>query len=422
LTSFNLEDAYEKIRYINLMDEGIPAGDRMRREVDCKTSIEFENGNRIVTMFLPRGKGPAEVVIDEMAIMKDPRGVYQAAQGMTARGGNIIVGSSPLAQAGQFADIWKGEGGKFRRFRRLAVPFWKSAALCKDIPAATAAYERGERIEAIVYTYARPAIIEAFESMFTEDFLTEFCCKWMDSSSSFLSWELIDSCCPPEHVVRRASMSGLTGLEGVLSEIENLHDLEGELFSGFDVGRRRDKSEVVIGELIDGVWREVLALTLDRVEFEVQEKITNALLENERARVVVIDETGLGMELAERGVKRHGSRVQGVTMSVKTKPQLANNLRIAMEGRKAIFGRDRETMIQLHSVKRKVRPGSNTVTYDVDRNEKHHADKFVALSLALWGASEKMQARRPQLYVFDFSTEARPTSAIERLEQELIAN
>jgi len=418
LTSFNLEDAFEKIRYINQLDDGLPSGERLKRIVDSKTSIEYENGNRVVSMFTPRGKH-AEVVIDEMAIMQDPRRVYQAAVGMTARGGGIIVGSSPLSQAGQFADIWKAEGGKFLNFKRIAVPFWKSAALCLDIVAATNAYDTGVPLEEIVYGYGRETIIEAFDSMFDEDFRTEFCCQWIDGSSAFLSWELVDTCSNADRIVKRVTMNRNEGFARVQELVEGLRSIEGDIYTGFDVGRRKDKSEIMLGALRDGKVGEVAHITLDRTEFEVQERVTDLILSLDRARIVCIDETGLGMELAERGAKRHGSRVQGVTMSVKTKPQIANNLRVMMETSKVEFGRDRETMIQLHSVKRQVRPGSNTVTYDVDRNEKHHADRFIAAGLMCWGAADKLQGTEPAVYVFDFADEAREMQA-SRLDEMIL--
>ena len=43
---------------------------------------------------------------------------------------------------------------------------------------------------------------------------------------------------------------------------------------------------------------------------------------------------------------------------------------------------DRDIAYQIHSIKRKVTPAKNVV-YDTDANEKHHADKFWSLMLAL---------------------------------------
>ena len=62
--SVNLDDAREKMRYVNLLDAEIPNNMRMKRTLDNKMEIEFINGNRILCSFHPRGKGNADVILD----------------------------------------------------------------------------------------------------------------------------------------------------------------------------------------------------------------------------------------------------------------------------------------------------------------------------------------------------------------------
>ena len=439
MVSYNLSDAEEKIRYVNILDESIPAADRLARKKggDSKTNVEFVNGNRIVTMFLPRGKGNVEVALDEVVFMKDPRRVYQAAIGATSRSGRILGGSSPMLNVGQFADVWNGEGGKFKNYRRLALPWWKSRALCLDVEGAAAMYARGVPMEVLVGEFGRENVVEAYDSLFNEDFATEFCCSWSDSSAAFLSWPLIARVCsivdafddgsPNPRAVRR----GLGFLEGV-RVLDYVRSLDLPTYAGYDVGRKKDKSEIMLGVLEGERVREVGHVTLDRTEFKMQKKFIDKTAEIGRLEKCLIDENGLGMDLAEYAATEYGSRFAGQSINVKTKPQIANNLRIAMEAGSVEFGHNRETMLQLHSVKRVVRPGSNTVSYDVDRNEKHHADRFFAAGLMLFGASGRLEEDRPQIYVFDFAkargqktveeavAEARRNSPLVKLERELL--
>ncbi len=53
-----------------------------------------------------------------------------------------------------------------------------------------------------------------------------------------------------------------------------------------------------------------------------------------------------------------------------------------MQKRKVPLPIDRDMAYQIHSIKRLVTPSKNLV-FDTERNEKHHADKFWALALAL---------------------------------------
>ena len=87
MISYNLEDAKEKIRYVKGLDDSLPVQNRMERVVWSKTEVEFGNGNRIVTMFRPRGKGPADVYVDELAQMQEDRETMRAAPPMNSRGG-----------------------------------------------------------------------------------------------------------------------------------------------------------------------------------------------------------------------------------------------------------------------------------------------------------------------------------------------
>jgi phage FluMu gp28-like protein len=50
------------------------------------------------------------------------------------------------------------------------------------------------------------------------------------------------------------------------------------------------------------------------------------------------------------------------------------------------FAPDREVRRQFHSIRRRATEGGNVI-FDVERNSRHHADKFWASALMLWAAS-----------------------------------
>jgi phage FluMu gp28-like protein len=86
--------------------------------------------------------------------------------------------------------------------------------------------------------------------------------------------------------------------------------------------------------------------------------------------------------------------VKLVAMSGVSKPQVAGNMRAMMERDLYRFYPDREVRRHLHSVKKVITAGGNII-YDADRNEKHHADKFWARALMLFGAADADGAGRP---------------------------
>lgn len=376
IISYNLQDAYEKMRYVDALDSSIPEEERMKRKVDNKLEIEYRNGNRIVCVFNPRGKGKAEVFIDEMPQMLDGHGVYQSALPCISRGGALFMGATPLAQSGQFWDVWNNTGNRFGKFRRMQLFWWGSPALCRDVFAAHRDYAERMPTEERVRRFGSDMLQDIYDSMFEEDFQTEYECKWSDDSAAFLSWELIARCSPaePDAVYR-------------VDAVDDLRTLHNPLYGGMDIGRRINATEIYVSELVRGRLEERYSVTLANKAFDEQESCLNRIMSLPNVRKFVIDRMGLGMQLAERAQSRWGSRVVAQDISASSKPEIANNLRMMMEKGLVLFSADRDGRAQMHSVKRVVTAHGNVI-YDVDKNEKHHADKFWGRALMCFGARE----------------------------------
>ncbi len=399
MTSFNLEDAKEKIRYVKQLDKCLPPEARLKREVWSKTEIEYANGNRIVTMFMPKGKGPAEVFIDEMAHMQEARAIYQSALPMISRGGAIFVASTPLAQHGTFADIWTGAEGKFKKFKRIEVPWWISSALCVDVPGAI---ERAPGMATAdrVATFGTDTLQDILDNMFLEDFQTEYECAWSDESKAAISWELIELCSPTGDRAVELAAPPVRGYQTALVAIGELRRFAGDLYAGMDFGRKIDATEVKVGEQIKrgGRIEERLSITLKNCPFQNQWAVLEKICSLPQLRKIVLDHNGLGMPLSEQAKTDWPAKVISQVLSRTTKPEIFNHARAMMEKGLFAFYPDRDTRQQFHSIKRVVTFHGN-VTYDVDRNEKHHADKFWAAALMLWGAADAVAGVAPRLFV-----------------------
>lgn len=388
LNSYNLNDAKEKIRYVDMLDESLPGKWRMKRKTSNSTEIEFANGNRIVTMFMPRGKGPADVMLDELAHNTDADRVHQAAQFMILRGGALLMGSSPLGKTGRFHDVFAGAEGKFSDYHRVEVPWWHSRVMCLDLERARLEAP-GMATSDRVATFGTETIQGLFENSFLEDFQQECECAWADESTAGLPWDLIERCSPTDSPPVQVSGLGELPL------------LRGQLFVGMDIGRRINATEFSIGERLgNGKVEERMRLTYHNRPLPEQEDIATRILQIASVRAFVVDYTGLGLHIGDSLAQRFGSRVKLVAMSSVTKPQVFNNARAMMERDQFAFYPDREVRRQFHSIKKVVTGGGNVI-YDVDRNEKHHADKFWASALMLWGAAEMNAGNRPCVAVLD---------------------
>ena len=93
-----------------------------------------------------------------------------------------------------------------------------------------------------------------------------------------------------------------------------------------------------------------------------------------------IDRSGIGMNLAEN-LSRDFPQVVGENFTNEAKERWATDFKILLQRRDVDLPRDRELVAQLHSIKRRVMPSGN-VTFEAERTNRGHADRFWAIVLA----------------------------------------
>ena len=103
---------------------------------------------------------------------------------------------------------------------------------------------------------------------------------------------------------------------------------------------------------------------------------------------LLIDQTGLGRNLAENVVKLWQYKTAGVNFTQAGKQMWASDLKKGIQTLAVRIPMERDLAYQLHSVKRVVR--GTTLTFDVeqDSKEKGHGDMFWALALAVAAAKQ----------------------------------
>lgn len=381
--SYNLEDAKEKIRYARMLYETMPLAWQKKLVTDNKTELEFKDSrgrrSRLISNPCrePRGKGKADVYLDELAFYRNARKIYVAAVPIITRGGGVLtVASTPLGKTGIFYEIIEGETEKYPHFKRFRIPWWYCPDFCIDVPRARGEAEQMSTDER-VRKFGTDILKLIRESMDLESFQQEYECLFIDEATAYIPWDLILAAAKDANELKY-----YTDVEDFLN-----YQSEGPLWAGYDVGRKRNASELIVVEQIGDRFYLRLLQTLDRKKFSLQKAVLTQLMEKRKdVHRLCIDATGMGMNLAEDLAEKFSSRVEGIEFTNAVKMELGTTLKIAMEDRNVHIPADRDLMVQIHSVRKTVTQAGN-IRLDTEHDEKHHADKFWALALAIHAAS-----------------------------------
>lgn len=387
-TSINLDEAKEKIRYGRAIIEALDKPVRPVLVRDSQTELEFSNGSRLISHPCrpPRGKARARIYLDEMAHYKAglDKEIYRAALPATTKGdGYIRIGSSPLGATGLFWEIATETLRKYPGYdgNRRITPWWMVRALCKD-PKAAASIAPDMLTEERVYALGTEALVSIFENMFLEDFQCEYECAWVDESIAWISWDVIQRNQQADLLYWHAKSvdEALRCIPDVLDAVKQ-GKLETAFCAGIDIGRTHDLTEfIALGKATTGQLPVRIRVSLDKTPFDDQERCFRELLTRLPITRCLIDQNGIGMQLAEN-LSRTG-KAEGVAFTNPSKELWAVEARLQAERGNTPLPMDRDLAYQIHSIKKQVTAAKNNV-FDTERNEKHHADAFWAWALAL---------------------------------------
>lgn len=381
--SYNLEDAKEKINYARQLTEELPLAYRKKIVNDSNTQLAFEsNGavkhlSRIISnpSKAPRGK-TGDIYLDELAHYRDDRAVYDGSTALVLRShAQFTICSTPLGKRGKFWEVMMQEVKPYKAYRRQRVPWWLCSFFCTDILLASIEAPK-MYTEQRVAKFGTKGIKEQFESLDLDAFQQEFECLYIDESTAFFPYDLIMGCQP-------------TGDDEIfLTDDPLLLDskyVRGcRLTAGFDVGRKKDLSELVVISEKNDLKTMVLRKSFDRKPFATQEAEIRNVLDHLPIVKLKIDQNGIGMNMAENLARDYPSVVEPFIFTHQSKEILATDFKIDLQKRKVALPCDRYITSQIHSIKRRVTASGNAV-YDSESDggrNKGHADLFWALALA----------------------------------------
>jgi phage FluMu gp28-like protein len=392
--SITLDEAKEKIRYARTVFENLEGVNLPKIKSDNQLLLEFDNGARLISHSSrpPRGKARMNVYLDEFAHVKHDRQIYTAALPVISKGGRLRIGSSPMGASGVFWEVDTQSMRAYPGYTRRRTPWWEVEAFCLNVSEArnmAPAMLTSERVE----MFGNDRIKAIYANMPLEDFQQEYEAEYVDEVTAWITWEEIKANQDAELLCGIGQMRGndMSRVNAAINQVKQwLQDKKVEtVFSGgMDIGRTRNTSELyLVGESTTNTYPLRLALTMDNTEFDDQQSVVANVMANLPVKKLLIDQTGIGRNLAENAAKKFGQKVEGVDFTNATKQFWAGNTKMVLQQKKAPIPIDRELAYQIHSIKKLITPSKNVV-FDTDRNEKHHADKFWALALAHSAALE----------------------------------
>lgn len=406
--SYNEDDAKEKINYVKEFYHSIPAKYRKPLVSETKTTMEFlDKGGKTVSRLIsiacrpPRGRG-GDIIFDEMAIypQNKARVIYTAGLPVTARGGCVEIGSTPLGKIGAFYDIFT-QSQIYKEYTRFTIPWWFAQKLCTNVEEAVKLapqMDTKERVE----TFGTDSIKTSFSSLTLEDFQQEYECTFIDSAMSYITLELLYSNTPGmRDGDRERSLAGgdIEQDKDIEPEDENaevkvFHDADslllgyapdrhGRLYLGYDVARRRDAAVIfVIGHLPNGKKLSVAEIEMKDKPYEYQRDQIRKIMKSLPVVRACIDQTGQGEDTTETLQNEFGeTKIEGVIFGVESKEVMAIEVRTGLEKREFLLQNDDKFRRQCHSIKRVPTTGGH-FRYDSQRDGDGHADSFWAWALA----------------------------------------
>jgi phage FluMu gp28-like protein len=388
--SINLNEAQEKIRYANAIHASLDNDIRRRKIIDNRFEIEYDNGSRIISHPCRpvRGKAKVNLYLDEFAHYPNDAEIYQSALPVISKGGVIRIGSSPLGARGRFWEIFTQSVQVYPGYRRRTIPWWTVDSFCIDTSTAKKLAPLMDTHERVM-AFGTQRLIQIFQNSPLDDFQQEYECAWLDETISWIDWELIkrNQTLALQQKLWYRMANGVDDAFYAIDEVAGAITsgrVEDALVAGMDVGRRKDKSEIVVlglNSLNQLPFR--LNLSLDRVEFDDQQKVAERLLDTLPVASMLVDETGMGMHLAENLHTLYGPRCQGASFSNASKQIWAVEAKLRAQRGETPLPLERDLTYQIHSVKKKVSLGSSSLIFENDATDPHHADKFWAWALAI---------------------------------------
>jgi len=340
------------------------------------------------------GKG-GNVVLDELALRKDPRGVYAIASPTIDWGGGLSIISTHRGSHNYYNELLeeikhKGNPKGFSHHRVTLQDALDQGFLYKVQTKLRDGDRRLDMTEADYFDYLRARAPDE------DSFMQEYMCVPSDDATAFLSYDLIGSCelrhpdTMRESVEETVDFVGRKGKIRILQsyDTDQIPTLPFDLYTGVDIGRDHDLTVMWVAARTMGILLPVYIVEMYNCEFSRQEYEFEKILNWPRMRRACVDNTGIGKQFAERAQQKYGVyRVEPVTFTGPVKESLAYPVKAAFEDRTMRVPDDDLVRADLRAIKKSTTDAGN-IRFAADRGKNGHADRFWALALMVSAARQ----------------------------------
>ena len=335
--------------------------------------LQFSSGRRIHSMSsnpdAQAGKRGSRV-LDEFALHGDQRKLWAIAYPGITWGGSMEVISTHRGSYSFFNGLIrevreKGNPKKISLHRVTLQDALEQGFLYKLQQALPADAEQQVMTEAEYFDFVKSGCADA------ESFDQEYMCIPADDDAKFLEYQLLMAC---------------AYAAGIFWERSFYDVFIGRLFSGVDIGRKKDLTVLWVLEQLGDVFYTRAVIAMEKMRKSAQEDILYpwfAICDR-----ICIDATGLGIGWADDAQDKFGEqRVEAVTFTGPVKEALAYPVRGAMEDRTLRIPDDAVIRSDLRKVQKVVTAAGN-IRFVAESTPDGHADRFWALALSLHAASD----------------------------------
>ena len=317
-------------------------------------------------------------VLDEFALHPDPRRLYSIAYPGITWGGSLEIISTHRGSANLFNQLisevrHKGNPKGFSLHTvtlQTALDAGFLGKLQAKLPKDDA---RQDMDEADYFNFIKAGCTDE------ETFLQEFMCVPSDDAAAFITYEMLDGC-----KYQPGESWELT--------LEQLAASGDPLYAGIDVGRKHDRFVLWIDQLVGGVAFTRRLLVFQNRTFSAMEAEVYPFLGLPNLRRCCIDNTGLGMQFAERAQERFGKyRIEPVTFTGPVKEELAYPVRAQLEDRSCRIPDLPDVLSHFRAIRKETTTAGN-IRFTAEANETGHADLFWAKALATHAAKRPANA------------------------------
>lgn len=335
--------------------------------------IRFPNKSRIIALAAnpdtARGY-TGDIVLDEFGFHKDSDAIFKAAFRQTTLGFEMRVLSTPNGQQGKFFEMSKALGLELGiRPRRQPVKGKAWSGHWCDIYLAA---EEGFPVD--------PEKVHLGCEGDEETWQQEYLCQFISQASQWF---------PPELYDRNTSVAAGPAFDNAASLVAHLRGtlpIGANLYLGWDIARKRDLSVIWLAELVGDV-------TVARAILEMRNRPTPDQVAEARTILPLvrrgnIDQSGMGLAIAEQLQREFPGRVEGVQFTAPIKESLA-----VLGKRRAEEGKVR--LPDLQGVKASftsMKKSTNAIgqaRFDTEHDSKYgHGDHWWAYCLAEAAANQ----------------------------------